>query len=141
MAMGLLSKNRYVASGSNKIMKILLDSVILIDYFNGISDAVSYVHQNRTDLAISIITYTEVLVGFDIVQTPMAKIFLNQFPILIITPVIAEEIAVLRQNQRWKLPDAIQAGIAQHHHLQLATRNTKDFDPTKHSFVCVPYTI
>jgi predicted nucleic acid-binding protein len=122
-------------------MKILLDSVILIDYFNGISDAVSYVHQNRTDLAISIITYTEVLVGFDIVQTPMAKIFLNQFPILIITPVIAEEIAVLRQNQRWKLPDAIQAGIALHHHLQLATRNTKDFDPTKHSFVCVPYTI
>jgi predicted nucleic acid-binding protein len=46
---------------------------------------------------------------------------------------------ILIDHYGWKLPDAFQAALALHHHLKLCTRNTKDFDPKKHSFVEVPY--
>ena len=51
----------------------------------------------------------------------------------------AARAARLRRQYRWKLPDALQAALAQQHGLRLATRNTKDFDPAQHAFVVVPY--
>jgi predicted nucleic acid-binding protein len=49
--------------------------------------------------------------------------------------------AQLRGKYGWKLPDAFQAALAQHHKTKLTTRNTKDFDPKKHDFVEVPYSL
>jgi hypothetical protein len=47
--------------------------------------------------------------------------------------------ANLRRENRWKLPDALQAAVAINRRLILATRNSKDFTPGKHSFVFIPY--
>jgi predicted nucleic acid-binding protein len=47
--------------------------------------------------------------------------------------------AQLRYQYRWKLPDALQAALAQHHQLKLVTRNTKDFPVGKYDFVITPY--
>lgn len=44
---------------------ILLDSVILIDHFNGIQSATEFIADNFNQCAISAITYAEVLTGFE----------------------------------------------------------------------------
>jgi len=54
---------------------------------------------------------------------------------------IADLAATLRRQNRWKMPDALQAALAKHHKLKLATRDTDDFPPKRYRFVTVPYTI
>jgi len=53
----------------------------------------------------------------------------------------AEKAADLRRAHGWKLPDAFQAALACQHGVKLVTRNTKDFDPQKHPFIEIPYTL
>ena len=120
-------------------MTILLDSVILIDHFNGIVEATAYLGQIRDEAAISVITRAEVLTGFESSDRQPAIALLDRFPLFDITKPIADLAADLRREQGWKLPDAFQAALAQYHHLRLATRNTKDFPPEHHAFVIVPY--
>jgi hypothetical protein len=43
--------------------------------------------------------------------------------------------------RRWKLPDAFQASIAQRNGWRLVTRNSKDFNPSSHDFVLIPYKV
>jgi predicted nucleic acid-binding protein len=69
------------------------------------------------------------------------KALLNHYQLLSIDEPIAERAAELRRRFAWKLPDAFQAALALHHHLRLCTRNTKEFNPKKHSFVEVPYEV
>jgi len=52
---------------------------------------------------------------------------------------VADKAATLRRKYGWKLPDAFQAAIAIIHDVKLSTRNTKDFNPQRHSFVEIPY--
>lgn len=66
---------------------------------------------------------------------------MEEFSLLEITKPVADLTAELRRNHGWKLPDAFQAALAQHHGLKLATRNTKDFAPERHDFVVAPYTL
>ena len=120
-------------------MNVLLDSVILIDHFNGRAEATEYLRVERGYASISVITRAEVLAGFDAVAAPRAKALLDLFPVLAITKEVADLAAVLRRQHRWKLPDAFQAALAQIHKLQLATRNTRDFPTEKFGFVMVPY--
>lgn len=117
----------------------LLDSVILIDHFNGRPEATSFLLEHRETAAISVITRAEVLTGFDPVGEVQAKAFLKLFPIHVLTEEDADLAARLRREQRWKLPDALQAAVAINRQLILATRNSKDFDPARHSFVAIPY--
>jgi len=42
----------------------LLDSVILIDHFNGVEAATTFLRECRSDAAISAITRAEVMTGF-----------------------------------------------------------------------------
>jgi hypothetical protein len=120
----------------------LLDSVILIDHFNGITPATRFLTSLDPEAtAISVITLAEILVGLDEEGVDKARGFLEQFRILSIDPPVAEKAAVLRRRFGWKLPDAFQAALAIHHHIRLVTRNTKDFDPRKHSFVEIPYKV
>jgi len=122
------------------VVEFLLDSVILIDHFNDISEATAYLQEVEDKAAISVVTRAEVLTGFD-ADSREEKELLDEFPLLEITRPVADLAAVLRRDHRWKLPDAFQAALAQHHGLKLATRNTKDFPPARHEFVVVPYAL
>jgi len=120
-------------------MDVLLDSCILIDHFNGIQAATDYLRQTATSASVSAITRAEVLTGLAGTARRDAAAFLDCLTFLPIDRDVADLAADLRRVHRWKLPDAIQAAVAQHHGLQLATRNTSDFDPKRHAFVLVPY--
>jgi predicted nucleic acid-binding protein len=121
-------------------VKILLDSVILIDHFNGITAATAYLRQTRGDAVISVVTRAQVMTGFDEAAREETML-LDSYQLLEISKPIAALAAHLRREHRWKLPDAFQAALARHHDLCLATRNTRDFPPETHGFATVPYTI
>jgi len=122
-------------------MKYLLDSVILIDHFNNIDAATQFLKKNAQDCVVSVITRAEVLTGFEPSHQRLAKIFLDHFETLSLHTQEADLAATLRQQEGWKLPDAIQAALAKTHRLKLITRNTRDFNPTKYEFVIVPYAL
>lgn len=118
----------------------LLDSVILIDHFNGVRAAKDFVLSLQPEeTAISVITRGEILVGVESKDEALVKAFLEQFHLLIIDKTIADLAASLRKSEKWKLPDALQAALCLHHKLTLVTRNTKDFNPKEHDFVEIPY--
>lgn len=120
---------------------ILLDSVILIDHFNGHEAATAYLRQIHGRAFISAITRAEVLAGFDEPDAELARQLLDQYPLLPIDRDVADLAARLRRNRHWRLPDALQAAVANHHGLFLATRNSRDFDPKHERFVTIPYTL
>lgn len=123
-------------------MTTLLDSVILIDHFNGIEQATAYVDGLGEEACISVVTRAEVLVGFSKGETlRRARSVLDALPLLSIVRSDADKAARLRRRYGWKLPDAFQAALAQRHGLTLATRNTRDFDPDVHAFVDIPYRV
>ena len=120
-------------------MKVLLDSVILIDHFNGIAEATRFLSETHEEATISVITRAEVLTGFAPRTARMALRVLDSFPTLGIDQEAADRAAGLRRRHGWKLPDAFQAAIAQQYGLSLATRNVRDFPPKRFAFVIVPY--
>jgi predicted nucleic acid-binding protein len=122
-------------------VRVLLDSVILIDHFNGVRAATSYLKEIQGEAWISVITRAEVLCGFDTAAAELALRLLDRFPTRPIDRDAADLAASLRRNHRWPLPDAFQAALAQLHGLKLATRNVRDFPPKRFDFVEVPYTL
>jgi len=122
-------------------VKILLDSVILIDHLNGVRAATDYLAKVHLNAVISVVTRAEVLAGCDPPDAPPIKQLLDAFPALTLDAAVADLAATLRRQNKWKLPDAFQAALAQIHKLQLATRNTKDFPPAQYDFALVPYEI
>lgn len=118
----------------------LLDSVILIDHFNGRPEATRFLRDHGGEAALSVITRAEVLAGFDPRGAIQATALLDRFPVLAMDLLIADLTARLRREYRWKMPDAVQAALAQYHSLTLVTRNTRDFPPERFPFVQVPYT-
>lgn len=122
-------------------LKLLLDSVILIDHFNGHLEATRYLSQVGGTSALSVITRAEVLAGFAPADAAVAVRLLDRFPTLGIDVAVADLAAHLRREHRWKMPDALQAALARHHGLILATRNTRDFPPESHAFVVIPYVL
>lgn len=127
--------------GGGGPLRLLLDSVILIDHFNGRSEATRYLASVSGEAALSVITRAEVLAGFDPEDAGTPGSLLDRFPTLGIDVPVADLAARLRREHRWKMPDALQAALAQYHGLTLATRNTRDFPPDRHRFVVVPYTL
>lgn len=128
--------------GVTLLLERLLNSVILIDHFNGIPAATAYLGglvSART--AVSVITRAEILVGFEGPAIENAKRLLDEFSLLSIDGVTADRAADLRRTFGWKLPDAFQAALALQYNIKLVTRNTRDFDPRKHQFVEVPYKV
>ena len=121
-------------------MSVLLDSVILIDHLNGVGAATRYL-ESLKGASISVITRAEVLAGLALSELAPVKEWLDRYPTLAIDRDTADLAADLRRQHKWKLPDALQAAVAQQHGLQLATRNTKDFPPRRYSFVVVPYSV
>ena len=123
-------------------VSILLDSVILIDHFNGIDPATEYLRSTREDAVVSVITRAEVLAGFSSrLARKTAEALFGHYECLPLVSDDADDAAPLRRHHGWALPDAFQAALARRHGLSLATRNTADFDPDRDSFVEVPYTL
>ena len=58
-------------------LRFLLDSVILIDHFNGITAATTYLVNHSADCALSVITRAEVLTGFEAPQETIALQFVT----------------------------------------------------------------
>jgi predicted nucleic acid-binding protein len=120
----------------------LLDSVILIDHLNSVPQATEFLLAlDPEKTVISVISYAEILTGLDEEGARKAGPLLSSFEMLGIDASVAEKAASLRRQHGWKLPDAFQVAIAILHDIKLCTRNTKDFDPKKHSFIEIPYLI
>jgi predicted nucleic acid-binding protein len=120
---------------------ILLDSVILIDHLNGISQATDYIKLIHAGAAISVITRAEVLAGIKTHEDEeRVRRLLGIFPTLPLTTEVADAIAAFRKKGL-KFPDAAQAAIASVNRLKLATRNTEDFTLAKFPDALVPYTL
>ena len=122
-------------------MRYLLDSVILIDHFNGIERATEFLGSEAGECAISVITRAETLAGFSADSEDLARELPDYFVAFPVTVEVADAAARLRRTQRWKLPDAIQAAIALAEDLTLVTRNTKDFKDGAPVRVAMPYLI
>ena len=74
------------------MLERLLDSVILIDHFNGITPATRFLDTlNPDSTAISVITLAEILVGLDKEAAGKARLLLDQYRILSIDPPVAEK--------------------------------------------------
>jgi predicted nucleic acid-binding protein len=124
------------------MMRILLDSVILIDHLNGVTKATEYLRSiDFRQFAISVITRTEILVGVPENEMDVVKALLDQYHLIPIDRDASDTAASLRREHGWKLPDAFQAALCVRHGLRLATRNTKDFNPERFDFVTVPYVL
>ncbi|MEI7636477.1 MAG: PIN domain-containing protein [Syntrophus sp. (in: bacteria)] len=122
------------------MLERLLDSVILIDHLNNLPQATEFLLAlNPEKTAISMISYAEILTGLDEEGERKARPLLYSFEMLEIDAAVAEKAAAMRRQYGWKLPDAFQVAIAIIHNVKLCTRNTKDFNPQKHSFVEIPY--
>ena len=120
-------------------MNALLDTNILIDFLNGLSQA-------RDELArygeksISIVTWMEVLVGAKPETEAGTRNYLNTFTIVALDDKVADRAVELRRAHGLRLPDAIVWASAEVNSLLLVTRNTKDFDRDQPG-VRVPYVL
>ena len=118
-------------------MKALFDTNILIDYLSGRVAARKTLASSR-DAAISVITWTEVMVGAkDDGEAARLKNFLLQWPVLDVNLRVAEQAAEFRRKTGVRVPDALIWATAKCHDRVLLTRNTRDFKTGE--FVRVPY--
>lgn len=117
---------------------VVLDTNILIDHLNDVRQA-TYLLRTQGDIAISPVTWMEVMVGAKPETEDMLRHFLRRFINLPIDKRVSEIAVVLRRQYRIKLPDAVVWATAQIHNRTLVTRNTKDFpnEPGVH----IPYRV
>lgn len=120
-------------------MKALFDTNILIDYLNGVEQAREE-FERFPEILISVITWTEVMVGTKPEEEVAVRKFLTRFRQVSIDHNIAERAVLIRRRTRIRLPDAIIQASAELENALLITRNTKDF-PESEPWVRVPYKI
>ena len=121
-------------------MKLLFDTNILIDYFNGVEAARNEI-EGTSERLVSIITWMEVLAGArDEAEEDVIDMFLRDFRVVDLTRRVAREAVEIRRAQRIRLPDAIVWASARTESALLVTRNTKDF-PKGEPGLRVPYAI
>ena len=120
----------------------LLDASIVIDFLNKIPPAIDFfLGVNRHQTAISAVTLAEVLAGADAAEKEQILRFIEPFEFFVIDKESSILAAELRQQYHWKLPDSFQAALALKYKLTFITRNTKDFNPSIHKFVKIPYKV
>ena len=111
-------------------MKAVFDTNILVDYLNGIPAAQRELEQYE-EVAISIVTWMEVLAGADDAQEEaVARDFLSRFNLQPLGKTVAERAIKIRRQYKLKLPDAIIWATATELGRMLVTRNTRDFPET-----------
>lgn len=121
-------------------MKAVFDTNILVDYLNGIPAASRELDQYE-EIAISIVTWMEVLAGVDgAEEESITREFLLRFTVHSVEKAVAERAIKIRRSHKVKLPDAIIWATAHELGRILVTRNTKDFSE-KDPGIRVPYQI
>ena len=109
-------------------MKYLVDSNIIIYHLNGDVIATNFLSQNYKEIAISQITYVEVLsFPFTPEEESSVKELLAKFTILDIDQNISNQAIENRKIKKIKLPDNLILSTAIFYNLTLITHNTKDF--------------
>ena len=116
--------------------RVLVDTNLVIDLLRDVPQATPEL-QRHQDRAISIVTWIEVLSGLREQEAAVKEGLKTNFPVLPLSPEIAEEAALLRRTTRLKLPDAIILATAHVEKRVLLTRNSRDFSEGR--FVHIPY--
>lgn len=113
-------------------MKYLIDTNILIYYFNGslsVPSKEKITDMLNEDFNISVISKMEFL-GFrlfDSREKREAARFISFANVLPLSEAIVERTIQLKQAGKIRLPDAIIGATALYHNLNLVTHNVKDF--------------
>jgi predicted nucleic acid-binding protein len=112
-------------------MSVLIDTNIIIYYFNGLTADEALHDLLRESFNLSIITKIEFLGWSEFAANPalysQAKSFVRHATLYGLTEEIAEQTIQLRQQFRTKTPDAIIAATALVNGLAVVTYNTDDF--------------
>lgn len=128
-------------NGTSLAAKFLLDSTVLIDHLNGLTQATEWLSKlGHGEALISVITRAEVLVKAA-EKWEEVSAFLDEYGCLSIGPDEADMAAGLRNRHRMKLPDAFQAALARSQELTLVTRDTGDFKGIEDLEVRIPYPV
>lgn len=113
-------------------MTYLIDTNIVIYYFNGLTDDEAIHNILADSFKISIITKIEFLgwgqFASDSESYSKAKEFISHATVFDLKNAIAEQTILLRQNFKVKTPDAIIAATALLNGLTVVTNNTSDFN-------------
>lgn len=118
-------------------MRTVFDTNILIDLLKGLEIARSEV-KRYSSVAISHITWMEVLVGASPMRENGVRQMLSDFRLIPVTNAIAEQAVIERRQRRIKLPDAIILATAVVEGGVLVTRNTRDFAKNE-PHIRIPY--
>ena len=112
-------------------MAYLIDTNIVIYYFNGLTNDEAINTILADSFKISIITKIEFLgwgqFAADLQLQSKAKEFISHAAVLALTDTIAEQSILIRQQFKTKTPDAIIAATALINGLTVVTNNTSDF--------------
>ncbi|HIP28496.1 MAG TPA: type II toxin-antitoxin system VapC family toxin [Sulfurovum sp.] len=109
-------------------LKYLLDTNIIIYYLNNDSTAVDFVDKNLQDIAISSITYLEVLVfSYNAKEDRKIRDFLELFTIYDIDMNIIDLAIKIYRDKKVKMADNLIGSTVNYYDLTLVTRNVKDF--------------
>ena len=109
-------------------MKALIDSDVLIDFLQGISEAKKEICRYTSPL-YSIISWMEIMCGAQTdEERESAETLFASMKRVDLSPIVAEKAVEERRRQGLKLPDAIILASADAEGCILVTRNTKDFD-------------
>ena len=111
--------------------KYLLDTNIVIYFFNGITDDESLIEILKSSFNISIITKIEFLswqkLSNDETLNKKAIEFISNATIYDLDEVVANKTIRNRQQYKIKTPDAIIGATAQVHGFEIVTNNLDDF--------------
>ena len=109
-------------------MKFLVDSNIIIYHLNKDTIATKFLRENYQKIAISQITFVEVL-SFSFTQKEETNVreLLSNFDIIDVNMDISNQAILNRKLKKIKIPDNIISSTAMVYDLILVTRNVKDF--------------
>ncbi len=118
-------------------MIAVFDTNIVIDYLNGEVQAKDTI-EKYTQIAISVITYIEVMAGVKEVYKREVEEFLNSFQVLSFNEKMTSDIVKIKNTLKIKLPDAIILATARKNKAVLVTRDFKDFSKNQKDII-IPY--
>lgn len=124
----------------------LIDTDILIDHFHGNAAALtlmSHLAETETNLAISVVTMTEILGGMRPGEEARTEQLLQLFNVIPVSEAIGRAAAVylrlFRRSHRIDFGDALVAATTLVYNAELFTRNEKHY-PMPDIKVVIPYT-